>query len=141
SRAAPRARPYPAHAADFWNGPDIFKTITFIERGAQAADFFNQVLALHGAVDRQDQRFIVDRLGDVIVSAKSHRLDSRFDAPKSGDHNDGGLHLFLRQPSQKFDTVEVRHTQIGEAELRTKFEQHAMRIGPGGRKLDSVAGL
>ena len=89
----------------------------------------------------QHQRFIVDRLGDVVVGSKPHRLHCSLNGPKRCDHDDGGLNFLFRNAAQQLNAIQVRHAQVCDDEFRLRLAKDAKRFASGGGKLHAVPGL
>ena len=56
--------------------------------------------------------FRIERLGDIVISAKFHCLHSTFHRPISCNHNNDYIRINLFRFAQKFHSVHARHLQV-----------------------------
>ncbi len=68
-------------------GDDRFEFFAPIKRQMQPLHLLPQRLALKHLIDPQHQFTGVDRFGQIVIGAQSHRLDRRFNAAVGGHHD------------------------------------------------------
>jgi hypothetical protein len=82
-----------------------------------------QTALLDGFGEKDEERLDRDRLGQVVLGPRLHRLDRRLDLGERGhDDEDGVRPLLLRLPQQG-EAVHLRHPQIGEHDARCELAQ------------------
>src|SRR6516225_328407 len=73
--------------------------------------------AAHDGVDARHQLVLVERLGHVVVGAEAEASDLVLDAGKSGEDQNGRLHLGDAQRAQHLEAGHVREVQVEQDDV------------------------
>ena len=93
---------------------DVVERISAIDLLAQTGDLVLQDPVSQRSIDDQTQMLHVDRLGQKIISAKTHRMHRFVDAPITGHDNDGYGDFLLLNLFNQLHAVQAGHLQVSE---------------------------
>ena len=125
----PRAQPDRARAAALWSCPRCLQSRSAGRVPSAACAPLRAGLALHRAVDNENQGVEIDRLRHIVIGAQLHRFDGGLDGAKCGNDDDGCLESLLRDCAEQLEAG-GRHAQIGNYELRLEFLEYGPRFVP-----------
>ena len=108
---------------------------------AQEAHLAGQRLLLDGLLEQNLKSRGVQRLGQVVEGAVTHRLHGALHRAVPGDHEHDGRPAGLLQLLQQREAVHLRQHQVGEHHRRMLGLDQVEGLLGGGRGLDVVTPL
>jgi hypothetical protein len=95
---------------------------------AQVLGFALELVARQRALDHQQKRVEVDRLGQVVFGACAYGGHRHGHVAERGHDDGGGLAALLAQPFQQLHAVHVRHLQIRDDKAWSVLGHGAERL-------------
>src|SRR5210317_1332450 len=89
--------------------------------GTEVSNFLTQLTGLKSLLDNDGQLIEVERLVDVVMRSKPHRLDGRFKHAKSRDHNDNDFVIKLLDLLQHLQPIHTRELDIKQHQRGSIF--------------------
>jgi hypothetical protein len=105
-----------------------------VDRAAQPPVLLLERTALEGLLEHDQQRVLLERLGEVVAGARTHRLDRRVDAAEGGHQHDGGVGPAVADLAEQLDPGAARHADVREHDLAVAVGQPLERLVGGGRR-------
>src|SRR4051812_40924866 len=87
-----------------------------------------QTALLDGFGEKDEERLDRDRLGQVVLGARLHRLDRRLDLGERGHDDEDGVRPLLLSLPQEGEAVHLRHAQVGEHDTGRKIPEKLERL-------------
>ena len=87
-----------------------------------------QAQLLERLLEDDEHRVHVERLDEVVLGARAHRLDRRLDARERGHHHEHGVGALLARALEERDAVHARHADVGEDRRRREPGEQRERL-------------
>ena len=120
-------RGHVAHLSDSLKNPldgraladDVLETVPRLHFGAQSLELLFEPSLFQGALDLDQNLFVVKRLGHVMKRARAHRLHRAFDGAERGDQQDQSAALDVAETLNQFNASHLRHHEVGDRQVET----------------------
>ena len=111
-----------------------------VDGTAQPAVLLFERAAFECALEPEQQRVALERLGHVVEGAGVHRLDGRVDAAEGRHQHDRRVGAQLADLAEQLDPGAARHADVGEHHVAIEVGEAIHRLGGtrGGAGLDSL---